>query len=157
MVLELAGDKKKFRQGVRYLKNEGIQVDYASQEIQRDKKKCTHCGACTAVCPTGALSVQRPKMTVRFDHQEVQHLRTLCSRLPDACNGGSLRQPDLFRMKPTVAVAVSGGVDSLMAAYLLKEHGHPVVGLHFLTGYESEQRNIESIADQLDIPLHISI
>jgi tRNA-specific 2-thiouridylase len=58
-------------------------------------------------------------------------------------------------MKPTVAVAVSGGVDSLMAAYLLKERGHPVVGLHFLTGYESEHRNIESIADQLDIPLHI--
>ncbi len=58
-------------------------------------------------------------------------------------------------MKPTVAVAVSGGVDSLMAAYLLKEQGHPVVGLHFLTGYESEHRNIDSIADQLDIPLHI--
>lgn len=58
-------------------------------------------------------------------------------------------------MKPTVAVAVSGGVDSLMAAYLLKDHGHPVVGFHFLTGYESGQRNIESIADQLDIPLHI--
>ena len=58
-------------------------------------------------------------------------------------------------MKPTVAVAVSGGVDSLMAAYLLKEKGHSVVGLHFLTGYESEHRNIDSIADQLDIPLHI--
>ncbi len=58
-------------------------------------------------------------------------------------------------MKPTVAVAVSGGVDSLMAAHLLKEHGHPVVGFHFLTGYESGQRNIESIAHQLDIPLHI--
>ena len=38
MVLELAGDKKKFRQGVKYLKSEGIQVDYASQEIMRDKK-----------------------------------------------------------------------------------------------------------------------
>ena len=58
-------------------------------------------------------------------------------------------------MKPTVAVAVSGGVDSLMAAYLLRERGHPVVGFHFLTGYESGQRNIESIAHQLDIPLHI--
>ena len=58
-------------------------------------------------------------------------------------------------MKPTVAVAVSGGVDSLMAAYLLKERGYPVVGFHFLTGYESGQRHIGSIADQLDIPLHI--
>jgi len=81
MVLELAGDKKKFRQGVRYLKNEGIQVDYASQEIQRDNKKCTHCGACTAVCPTGALAVQRPKMTVRFDHRKC----SICELCVPAC------------------------------------------------------------------------
>jgi ferredoxin len=81
MVLELAGDKKNFRQGVRYLKNEGIKVDYASQEIQRDKKKCTHCGACTAVCPTGALSVQRPKMTIRFDHRKC----SICELCVPAC------------------------------------------------------------------------
>jgi tRNA-specific 2-thiouridylase len=58
-------------------------------------------------------------------------------------------------MKPTVAVAISGGVDSLMAACLLKEKGHPVVGYHFLTGFEGERRDIGSIAAQLDIPLHI--
>ena len=58
-------------------------------------------------------------------------------------------------MKPAVAVAISGGVDSLMAAYLLKNQGHNIVGFHFLTGYETEQRNIASIADQLNIPLHI--
>ena len=81
MVLELSGDKKKFRQGVKYLKKEGIQVDYASQEIKRDKKKCTHCGACTAVCPTSALSVQRPRMTVRFDHRKC----SICELCVPAC------------------------------------------------------------------------
>ncbi|MGA8240884.1 MAG: NIL domain-containing protein, partial [Desulfobacterales bacterium] len=60
MVLELSGDKKKFKDGVRFLKDQGIQVDFASQEVKRDRNKCTHCGACTAVCPTGALSIQRP-------------------------------------------------------------------------------------------------
>ena len=58
-------------------------------------------------------------------------------------------------MKPSVAVAISGGVDSLLAAYLLKNKGHKIVGFHFLTGFETEQRNMASIADQLDIPLHI--
>jgi tRNA-specific 2-thiouridylase len=57
-------------------------------------------------------------------------------------------------MKTTVAVAVSGGVDSLMAAYLLKEQGYPVVGIHFLTGYGSTHERIGSVADQLDISLH---
>jgi tRNA-specific 2-thiouridylase len=37
----------------------------------------------------------------------------------------------------TVAVAVSGGIDSLMAAFFLKEKGYRVFGVHFLTGDES--------------------
>jgi ferredoxin len=67
MVLELAGTRKNFKDGVQYLKNQGVQVENASQEIKRIKKKCTHCGACTAVCPTKALYIQRPEMTVEFD------------------------------------------------------------------------------------------
>jgi tRNA-specific 2-thiouridylase len=39
-------------------------------------------------------------------------------------------------MKETVAVAVSGGVDSLVTAHLLKKAGHPLFGIHFITGYE---------------------
>jgi ferredoxin len=67
MVLELTGTRKNFKDGVQYLKNQGVQVENASQEIKRIKKKCTHCGACTAVCPTKALYIQRPEMTVEFD------------------------------------------------------------------------------------------
>jgi tRNA-uridine 2-sulfurtransferase len=40
-------------------------------------------------------------------------------------------------MKPCIAVALSGGLDSLVAAYLLKEQGFTVIGLHFITGFES--------------------
>ena len=40
-------------------------------------------------------------------------------------------------MKPIIAIALSGGVDSLVAARLLKDQGHEVVGVHFFTGYET--------------------
>jgi ferredoxin len=70
MVLELTGTRKNFKDGVQYLKNQGVQVENASQEIKRIKKKCTHCGACTAVCPTKALYIQRPEMTVEFDQSK---------------------------------------------------------------------------------------
>ncbi len=40
-------------------------------------------------------------------------------------------------MKPLVAVALSGGIDSLFAAYILKEQGYKIVGIHFINGYES--------------------
>jgi tRNA-specific 2-thiouridylase len=39
-------------------------------------------------------------------------------------------------MKKTVAVALSGGLDSAIAAALLKEENYQVFGLHFQTGYE---------------------
>ena len=70
MVLELIGTRKNFKDGIKYLKNHGVHVESASQEIKRIKKKCTHCGACTAVCPTGALSIQRPEMMVEFDQKK---------------------------------------------------------------------------------------
>lgn len=67
MVLELSGTRKNFKEGVKFLKSQGVQVQNASQEVKRDTSKCTQCGACTAVCPTGALHVVRPEMAVEFD------------------------------------------------------------------------------------------
>ena len=70
MVLELSGTKKDFNRGVRYLKEHGVHVQPVGQDISRNKNKCTHCGACTAVCPTGALSINRPDMSVVFNHKK---------------------------------------------------------------------------------------
>ena len=70
MVLEISGTRKNFNAGVKYLKEQGVDVQNASQEIKRIKKKCTHCGACTAVCPTGALFLQRPAMLVTFEPEK---------------------------------------------------------------------------------------
>jgi tRNA U34 2-thiouridine synthase MnmA/TrmU len=36
-----------------------------------------------------------------------------------------------------IAIAVSGGVDSLVCAYLIKRQGIDAVGIHFLTGFEN--------------------
>ena len=81
LVLELSGSRKNFKDGVAYLRNEGVQVDNASQDIKRDSRKCVHCGACTAVCPTGALFVERPEMTVIFEHNKC----SVCQLCVTAC------------------------------------------------------------------------
>ena len=39
-------------------------------------------------------------------------------------------------MQQITAIALSGGIDSLVAAALLKEQGHQLIAIHFITGYE---------------------
>lgn len=63
-------------------------------------------------------------------------------------------------MKPRIAVAVSGGVDSMVAAHILKQDHPEVFGLHFLTGFEkpSAERSrpaVQSIGSQLGIQVHV--
>lgn len=81
MVLELSGAKRSYKDGVKYLKEQGVLVKNASQEVNRDIDKCTHCGACTAVCPTGALYINRPDMYVEFDQKKC----SVCELCVPAC------------------------------------------------------------------------
>ncbi|GBC61086.1 tRNA 2-thiouridine(34) synthase MnmA [Desulfonema ishimotonii] len=59
-------------------------------------------------------------------------------------------------MKPLTAIALSGGIDSLVAAHLLKVKGHRLIGIHFTTGYETVSPDqVRDIARQLGIPVKI--
>ena len=81
MVLEMWGSQKKFREAVNYLKEKGIIVQDAAQEIKRNDKRCYHCGACTAVCNSGALTVNRATLEVDFNQSKC----TICERCILAC------------------------------------------------------------------------
>ena len=85
MVMELMGPKKKFKDGVEYLKSQGVKVQNASQEVDRDTDRCTHCGACTAVCPTGALHVERPEMRVDFQKDKCSVCQLCIAACPARC------------------------------------------------------------------------
>ncbi len=63
-----------------------------------------------------------------------------------------------------IAIAISGGVDSALAAYLLKEQGHDVFGL-FMKNWEEtkadgschaeeDQSDAEAVCDKIGIPCH---
>ena len=76
MVLELMGRKADVERGLTYLAEKGVGVKKVITGVRRDDDKCFQCGACTGICPTGALHLQRPEMAVLFD--------------PDKCTGCGL-------------------------------------------------------------------
>ncbi|MDG4475682.1 NIL domain-containing protein [Thiovibrio frasassiensis] len=67
MVLEFLGHKANVKKGIAYLNEMGVTVKSMAGNIHRDDEKCYQCGACTGICPTGALSLHRPDMAVLFD------------------------------------------------------------------------------------------
>lgn len=81
MVMELSGKRKDFNRGVQYLRGHGVYVQAADQDISRNTSVCTHCGACTAVCPTGALAIRRPEMSVEFKQKKC----SVCGLCVRAC------------------------------------------------------------------------
>ena len=67
MVLELKGKKESYADGIKYLTSLGVKIQPLSQDVTRDDARCTHCGACITVCPTGALYTDKGTMKVIFD------------------------------------------------------------------------------------------
>ena len=82
LVLELRGHPKSFREGLRYLRASGVKVHRMASEVRRNEERCYQCGTCTAVCPTGALSIKRPEMEVVFDPDKCSACELCCPVCP---------------------------------------------------------------------------
>jgi len=67
LVIELIGSKENYAAGVKYLTDLGVEIQPLSQDVSRDEKRCTHCGACITICPTDALVLNKKTRLVDFD------------------------------------------------------------------------------------------
>ena len=81
LAMEISGEPSLIEQGLDYLVKQGVKIESINRSVKRNEELCIHCGACTAICPTGALSIERPSMLVYFNPENC----TACGLCVKAC------------------------------------------------------------------------
>jgi len=77
MVLELSGAREDYDGGIQYLAEVGVRIQSLGQNVMRNDARCTHCGACVVICPTGALALDPKTRMVNF-HEDKCTACELC-------------------------------------------------------------------------------
>ena len=81
MVVELPAAPEEFATALQFLQSRGVEVSPLEQQIIWVEERCTQGGACTVICPSNALWMQRPEMTVAFCSEKC----VVCERCLKAC------------------------------------------------------------------------
>lgn len=66
VVVELSGDIDQLDAALDWMRSQDIAVSLANREILIDEDTCVHCGLCTGVCPTEALTLDPKTFMLNF-------------------------------------------------------------------------------------------
>ena len=66
VVVELSGDIDQLDAALDWMQSQDITVSLANREILINEEACVHCGLCTGVCPTEALSLDPKTFLLNF-------------------------------------------------------------------------------------------
>ena len=92
ILLELRGEEDQIQKGLKFLEENQVVVEHLADKVWREEERCVQCGACTGLCPTGALSATRPRMEVVFDVKKC----VACGMCGLACPFGAMKDITLF-------------------------------------------------------------
>jgi ferredoxin len=90
ILLELKGSDENLGRSLEYLAQEDIQVKVYTDSVIHYEEKCIRCGACTAVCPSGALVMNRDTWELEFDMDAC----LLCGHCVRACPARAIKSFD---------------------------------------------------------------
>jgi L-aspartate semialdehyde sulfurtransferase ferredoxin len=66
LVVELSGDIDQLDAAIEWMRSQYINVSHTLGEIAIDEDICVHCGLCTGVCPTEALTLNPETYKLTF-------------------------------------------------------------------------------------------
>ena len=67
MVLEISGTQENCREAIVKLESQGVSTQTLSGDVVWEENRCTHCGLCVTLCPTGALASHGQSHRMSFD------------------------------------------------------------------------------------------
>ncbi len=86
MVLDLSGEEKEIEEALKFTIDQGVDVTVLSRVVRWDDRVCVHCGSCTAVCRSRALSLSPDTAMLSFDNARC----VVCEMCVKACPTGAL-------------------------------------------------------------------
>lgn len=67
LLIDLEGPEDSIKKALEYLEREQVEIVPTNRQITINKDLCVHCGACTAVCFSQAMVMNRDTWQVEFD------------------------------------------------------------------------------------------
>ena len=87
MILEAIGTDEDISKGIDYLEGQDITIKVYTDSVIRHEEKCMDCGACTSVCPSGALVMNQDSWQLEFNMDKC----VLCGHCVSACPARAIK------------------------------------------------------------------
>jgi L-aspartate semialdehyde sulfurtransferase ferredoxin len=81
LVIGMTGTKENIDKSIEYLSGKNVTCVSIKKHLKYKHDLCIHCGACTAVCFSGALTLLKPQWELNFDSEKC----TVCELCIKAC------------------------------------------------------------------------
>jgi ferredoxin len=70
LTVDITGTEANLEAGLKFIEEQGISYKLFTKTIIWQEDNCVHCGACTAVCPSGALEMDKNDWSLTFDKEK---------------------------------------------------------------------------------------
>jgi L-aspartate semialdehyde sulfurtransferase ferredoxin len=81
LIADIEGEESNIEAGLKFLDDQGLKYQLFTKSIIWQEDNCVHCGACTAVCPSGALKMNMDDWSLEFDKEKCM----VCELCVKAC------------------------------------------------------------------------
>lgn len=81
LIVELTGERENIDKALQYIEEQGITYHVFNGTLTWEEENCVHCGACTSVCPSRALTIDAPDYILAYDKEKC----LICGLCVKAC------------------------------------------------------------------------